>query len=225
MDRTLAMAFGVSLACHLVLLGAQLLDLRWIAPAGPQHALDIIYEYQLAEQELARLQHQLAELAEPPKLTEFGESPGASGGVGGGLSHIRIPDRPLAEGAARLPGASTTRSAVVDLTNLVDAAQGDPVLLSYFSAIREQIQRAANQQTWMAGEPDAQGLVYVSFVLGAAGKGQAVSIVADRSIPSRQLQDIAMRIVKAASPFAPFPPSLADASKTVVVPLEFLRGS
>ena len=113
----------------------------------------------------------------------------------------------------------------MDLTNLVDAAQGDPVLLSYFSAIREQIQRAANQQTWMAGEPDAQGLVYVSFVLGAAGKVQAVSIVADRSIPSRQLQDIAMRIVKAASPFAPFPPSLAGASKTVVVPLEFLRGS
>lgn len=223
MDRTLAMAFGVSLACHLVLLGFQLIDLRRMIPQRPQ-ALDIVYEYQLAEQELARLQQQLAELAEPPKpTTELGESPGASGGLGG-LSHIRIPDRPLAQVSSLLPGASATRSAVVDLTNLVDAAQGDPVLLSYFSAIRQQIQRTANQQTWMRGEPDAQGLVYVSFVLGAAGKVQGVSILADRSIPSRQLQEIAMRIVKASGPFAPFPPSLADASKTVVVPLEFLRG-
>lgn len=224
MDRTLAMAFCASLACHLALLGFQLVDLPWLAPTKPDALMDVIYEYQIAEEELRRLQRQLAELGEGPKLTDASGGPSTTPGLSNPLSQIRIPERPIAGLTAMSAEARATRSAVVDLTNLVEAAQGDPVLLSYFSAIREQIQRTANQQTWLASEVNAQGLVYVAFVLAASGRVHSVTVLGDRSVPSRLLHDIALRIIKTAGPFAPFPPSLGgESSKTVVVPLEFLR--
>ncbi|MBI3087592.1 MAG: energy transducer TonB [Candidatus Omnitrophica bacterium] len=225
MDRTLAVAFCVSLACHLVLLGFQVVDLRWLTPTKENALMDVIYEYQIAEEELRRLQRQLADLGEGPKLTDASGAPSTAPGLSNALSQIRIPERPIAALSALPPETSATRSAVVDLTNLVEAARGDPVLLSYFSAIREQIQRTANQQTWLTSEVDAQGLVYVAFVLAASGRVHSVTVLGDRSAPSRLLHDIALRIIKTANPFAPFPPSLGgESSKTVVVPLEFLRG-
>jgi protein TonB len=119
---------------------------------------------------------------------------------------------------------SPQRGAVIDLTNLVEASRGDPVLLSYFSAIREQIQQTANRQPWLTGEM-TQGLVYVSFTLYASGSVERVVIVGERSVDSEMLRDAALRIVKAAAPFPPFPPSMTEGHKTVVVPLEFLLGS
>ena len=226
MDRTLAVAFCVSLACHLVLLGFQVMDLRWLTPtAKPDALMDVVYEYQIAEEELRRLQRQLADLGEGPKLTEASGGPSAAPGLSPALSQVRIPERPIAALSAMPSEALAARAAVVDLTNLVEAAHGDPVLLSYFSAIREQIQRTANQQTWLTSEVDAQGLVYVAFVLAASGRVHSVTVLGDRSAPSRLLHDIALKIIKTAGPFAPFPPSLGgESAKTVVVPLEFLRG-
>jgi TonB family protein len=115
----------------------------------------------------------------------------------------------------------TTRSAIVDLGNVADAAQGDPVLLSYFIAIRDQIQRAANRQTWSA-QGAGHGLVYVTFLLSANGSIQSAQSVRDRSVALPTLQAMAVTIVKSAGPFAPFPPSVPGGSKTIVIPLEFL---
>ena len=97
-------------------------------------------------------------------------------------------------------------------------------MLSYFSAIREQIQRAANRRTWLTGE-QREGLVYVSFVLTSTGAVQEAAVVSGRSAASPDLRDVAVQIVKAASPFPPFPPSMGEPNKTIVVPLEFLLGS
>ncbi len=233
MDRPLVIAFCFSLACHLVLLGVQLIRLPWHSLMTDRRTLDVIYEYEIAQEDLRRLQRQLEELHDQAKQS--------LPDISAPSPHIRIPDRPTAglpaEGtapplgapglSASLPplatGASTSRAAVVDLANLVDATHGDPVLLSYFSAIREQIQQTANHQVWLTGEA-ATGLVYVSFVLTSTGDVRSTTVLADRSIPSRTLQDIALKIIKAASPFAPFPPSIAEPTKTVVVPLEFLVG-
>ena len=123
-----------------------------------------------------------------------------------------------------LPELFPDRSAIVDLTDLVEAAKGNPVLLSYFSAIREQIQQAANHRTWMTGEGH-EGTVYVSFVLAANGSIRSATVLEGRSVPSRTLQGIAMQIVQSAEPFPAFPPSLPEHRKTIVVPLEFLLGS
>ena len=214
MDRRLAIAFSVSLAFHALLLGIRSVHLRHQQREQDRKAMEVIYEYRAAEQEVLHLQRQLATL----------EGQGSLPGVANPAPQIRIPDRAVMNLPPALSEAGMNRSAVVDLTNLVEAAQGDPVLLSYFSAIREQIQRIANRQTWLTGERD-QGLVYVSFVLAATGQVSSVSIAADRSTTSRFLQDIALKIIKNSSPFPSFPPSLKEPSRTIVVPLEFLLGS
>ena len=215
MDQRLMMAFGISLACHLLFLGFQLVRIHWIQPRQAQQALEVIYEYQVAEQELHRLQQQVAQLS---------QDPGTLPGIQTPAPRIRIPDRPTMNLSAALSHVDVVRSTVVDLTNLAEASHGDPVLLSYFSAIREQIQKTANRQTWISGDP-GQGLIYVSFVLDESGRISSASILSDRSSPSSRLREIALRIVTHSSPLVPFPPSLVESSKTIVVPLEFLPGS
>ena len=240
-DRSLTAAFAISLVGHLSVAGFQLLRPHHGARPRPMRPVEIIYEHRAAEQELHRLQQQLASLTNPSASLPGVQAP---------APQIRVPDRPIggmpsfggmAGGdAGESPGQSSAalgafsgtaglgamlRAPVVDLTNLVEAAQGNPVLLSYFSAIREQIQRTANRKTWNAGQPGDEGLIYVSFVLNQNGDVQVVGVVADRSALSRHLQEIAVQIVKAAGPFPPFPPSIQDPMKTIVVPLEFLLGS
>ena len=238
MDRSFIIAFNISLACHLVFLAVQFIQLPWRVPTvGRSPTLDIIYERREAEPELTRMQRGVEQLAGRSEAVPTPQAP---------TPQIRIPDRPIGQisqelleggtgsgpGLSALGGGPTpetsaesaSRSAVVDLTNLAAAAKGDPVLLSYFSAIRERIQRSANQQTWLASR-GAEGLIYVSFVLTRTGQVMTSSIVSQRSAPSRPLQEIALKIIRSAGPFPVFPPSLADASKTVVVPLEFLLGS
>jgi len=218
--RSLTIAFTISLAFHTVVLGLQFIRLQRQRLQRTELApLDIIYEaHTSATQELHHLQRQVAQLGKNPENIPSPPQMSAP------MTHIRIPDRP----ALTVPNLSTetssSRAAVIDLTNLVEAAQGNPVLLSYFGAIREQIQRTANQQTWMTGQP-VQGVVYISFLLTSTGQVVVANVVADRSVSSSALQDIALRIVKASNPFNPFPPSMPEPSKTIVVPLEFLTGS
>jgi len=214
MDRPLVIAFSISLGCHALFMGIQLIHPSWRTTFKKQQVLDVIYEYQRAEQELRQLQRQLESLRSQSNALPRIQAPSPQ---------IRIPNRPMVALSTPLPDTSVSRTTVVDLTNLVEAARGDPVLLSYFSAIREQIQQTANRRTWMT-EEITEGLVYVSFVLNANGFVHSMTVLQDRSVPLRPLQEIAMKIIRAASPFAPFPPSLQEPSKTVVVPLEFLLG-
>lgn len=216
-DRALVICFSVSLGVHLVLLLGQVLTLSWLKLQSPRPPIQVVYEYQVAEQELRQLQEQLSKAARqregsiaPANLTE--------------PLQIRIPDRPSLAADHSLAEISPGPSPVIDLTSLVDAARGDPVLLSYFSAIREQIQLTANRRTWLVGEA-GKGLIYVSFTLTSTGSVRSIDIVTERSEASATLQDVALRIVKSAAPFPPFPPSMTDPSKTIVVPLEFLTGS
>ena len=224
MERPLALALGTSLVCHTILLGIALVRLRVGTPPSRAELLEVIYEARVKEQELQGLQSQLADRrASTPVST-------APGSIQAPSPHIRIPTRAAMTVSPMLPSAGAvkhpdmSRPAVVDLTNLVDAAQGDPVLLTYFSAIREQIQKTANRQTWLSGQ-SAEGVIHVSFILNASGQVQSVAIVSDRSSSSRLLQEASLKIIKASAPFAPFPPSLSEPSKTVVVPLEFVLGS
>ncbi len=222
--RPLTIAFAISLAFHSLLLTLQLIHLQHTRQQLEMRApLDIIYESRAVEPSLHHLRRQAAQMARNPEGIPSPPQPSTP------MTQIRIPDRPALtvsnlSADAGSSGGGASRSAVVDLTNLVEAAQGNPVLLSYFGAIREQIQRTANQHTWMTGQP-VQGIVYIAFLLTSGGQVMSANIVTDRSVPSSSLQDIALQIVKASSPFRPFPPSMSDPSKTIVVPLEFLTGS
>lgn len=230
MDRPIGIALGCSLIGHVLLLGVPLAQWHWKMPIAPDRPLEVVYDSGGgAQPTLQRLQRQVAQLSQPSH---------APGGAQAPAPKIRIPDRPVAgfspfgdgsggrpgggSGAAgALAGGPLGRTPVVDLTNLVDAAQGDPVLLSYFGAIREQIQRTADRQKWAIGRSPG-GVVYISFTLTSDGKIGPTTILDTRSAPSVSLQAVALGIIQAAAPFPPFPPSMAEPSKTIVVPLEFL---
>ncbi len=216
-DRAFIVSFSISVALHLLLLFGQLLPLNWLNAPTTRAPLDIVYEYHKAQQGLRHLQAQLSRAARE------GNGVPAPMGINERLM-IQIPTRPLLADEHTPAGIASIRPSVINLANLVDAARGDPVLLSYFSAVREQIQQAANRRAWLTAETQ-QGLIYVSFVLTSSGIVRGTEVLSDRSVPSQTLQEAALRIVNSAAPFPAFPPSMTEASKTVVVPLEFLLGS
>lgn len=213
-ERVFTISFGISLGVHLLFIVAQLLPFDWFRFSRSRLPIEVIYEAATAQHELEQLQVQLARAKREAAATILPSEAGER-------AQIRIPDRPSLTSDQTLFDSLPERSSVIDLTNLVDASRGDPVLLSYFSAIREQIQEAANRRPWLGSEA-GQGLVYVSFVLNASGAVQGLSVVENRSAAFPHLRDVALQIVKAAAPFPPFPPSIPEPSKTIVVPLEFL---
>ena len=216
-DRVFAIAFGISLAAHLLFLLGQLLRLEWFAPRRDLGPIEVIYNYEMAREAAQDMRAQLSraqrDAVGAPVPGSFGER-----------MQIRIPDRPQLASNRDMETVMPTPGTIIDLTDLVDASRGDPVLLSYFGAIRERIQSAANQQQF-ALEGEQGGLIYVSFVLLSSGVIQDVSIVSERSVPARRLREISARIVRSAGPFPPFPPSMPEERKTIVVPLEFLPES
>jgi TonB family protein len=216
-ERIFALTFAVSLAIHLVLLIAQFISFHWLSPARTHTPLEVIYEYEIAKQELRQLQQQLLR-AKRETIAAVSSNSAAQ------RWQIRVSERPLHERERALSEVMPDRSPVVDLTNLIEASKGDPVLLIYFSAVREQIQQTANRHSWLTGEAK-EGFVYVSFVLTSSGQVVDASIVSGRSSDVQQLREIALRIVKMSAPFPQFPPSILGPSKTVLIPIEFLIGS
>jgi len=213
-ERAFTVAFAISLGAHLSLLVVQLHRLGWLGPRSRRLPIDVVYEYKEAEDELQQLRERLAK-AKRDALTA--STPGGSGG----RPSVRIPERPLISSVESMTALLPGRAPFVDLTNLVDSARGDPVLMSYFGAIRDEIESAADRRAWFSADI-AEGMVLVSFVVVSDGAIQAMSVLDERSVASARLRDIAMDIVKAAAPFPPFPPSLKESQQTVVIPLEFL---
>ena len=242
MPRPLLWTLAASALVHALVLGVRVV--RWTRELRlhPQADLRVFYEAMAEGMASDGRQPKLGEISAPTPVVSAGAAP---------VPQIRIAERPAlglpgAEPGVGIPGAGgfefgdrlgqgggggqgggsgQTRSPVVDLTNLAEAAQGNPVLLSYFSVIREQIQQTANKRTWMTGQERVEGIVYLSFVLSPKGRIQSAAVVPERSVSSSALQGVALNIIKAAGPFPPFPPSMDEPSKTVVVPLEFLMGS
>lgn len=211
-DRIFVIAFGASLAVHLVFLITRVVNLPWLIQVKDRLPIEVVYETAQSKPEVERFEATLARAKRDslaaPSPSQIGER-----------MQIRIPDRPFLAGERSLAEAMPARGAIVDLTDLVDASRGDPVLLSYFGSIREQIQATANRQSWAIDE--SAGLIFISFLLSADGSVSSIAIVTERSASSQVLRDVSLSIVKASAPFLPFPPSMKEDSKTIVVPLEF----
>ncbi len=232
-DRILTASFAASLSIHFVVLISQWGSLPWAGKVRNRAPIEVIYSAQPAEKQQLQLETQVMRARRDTTMAPLTASLGER-------TQIRIPDRPLlgsdataltqsgAGGGSVGGGASTglpdiERSPVVDLANLLETAGSNPVMLSYFSVIRDQIQHTANTRDWAAGTP-AEGIIYVRFVLVSNGAVRAAGVVGDKSAASGALRTVAMQIVQTAAPFPPFPPSLQDSSKDVVVPLEFMLG-
>ena len=237
-DRLLAITISVSLAAHVLLVGLPLV-FHWHGLFGALPPLRLIYEKnaareasQWAKEELERVHSRLADLHRlspipvPGAVADGHRLEGVlQDTIGFGISNVAlratIGDSSVENLSPKVFGGSGAWSTAVDLTNLEEAAHGNPVLLSYFGAIREQIQRMANARSWVPNGEATGGTVYVGFTLGRTGAMQSLSVVPERSTASSTLHDVALRIIKAAAPFPPFPPSFQESSKAIIVPLEF----
>lgn len=236
-DQLLLLTVGVSMVGHILAVGAFLITSKW---GLWTHALTtpvkLVYEQESSPdqapwtQEVARIQVGLREPPAPSAVLpqHSGADGYHPGPLGPDMSHLAAHEAGEGFGVEWVPSAASDSGewgSAVDLTNLTQAFQGNPVLYGYFSAIRERIQGTANDQPWMPSSAASSGVVYVGFVLNRTGELESASVISDRSDESPLLQEVALRIVKASGPFLPFPPSFPESSKAIVVPIEFSSGS
>ena len=236
-DRLFMITLGVSLAGHAAVLGAELIMPGWGQWSQAIKPLKLIYEPETIQEQpqltraLGHVREGLKEVSGPStampssNMLASGYHPQAMEvDVSNLVAHINVGN--VLGGSGSLPGSSDhgTWETAIDLTNLAAAAQGDPVLYTYFGAIREQIQHTANTHAWLPEEAINPGTVYVGFVISRPGAIESVGVVSERSADSSILQQAALHIVQAAGPFLPFPPSFQESSKAIVVPIEFSVG-
>lgn len=239
-EKLLALALGLSLGIHIVFLSAQVVFYKFGPKTSSRQAKLIYHKEQVpaasewtSKQQPVPAATQVRELARSMTATLPG--PGAGRVSVGAKDRATAlgapnPERAVGSGArwgnapggagAGDPGRDVWASAV-DLTDLAAAAQGNPVLFSYFGAIREQIQRTADARAWLPEQENGSGVVYVGFVIGRTGALRSSSVVPERSTASPVLCRVALQIIQASNPFLPLPPSFTESSKAVVVPIEF----
>jgi TonB family protein len=243
-DVLLVKAIGLSLAGHLVVLGATAAQTVWLLrrpkPAVPLRLIhDGPAKHDEQDRAAQRLEEAKTRTIEAPALNQdAGAEPGEAEGLQDGSPMMSISAAELRATAAASLGelssgglaavsvADGSWSSAADLTNVAAAAQGNPVLLSYFSAIRSQIQQAANRRPWLTEGAKSEGTVSIGFVIGVAGDIQKATVIAERSAAFPELQSAALQIVEASAPFPPLPPSVRSASPTlaVIVPIQFVTG-
>lgn len=245
-DVLLVKAILLSLAGHGILLGAATIQtIWWKRQPKPVVELRLVHEGPSVHDEQDRAAQRLEEAKQravdaPVVTPNASQEPGeADGGMSDGAPMMTITAAELRDTAAASLGELTSGglaaisvadggwSAAADLTNVTAAAQGNPVLLSYFSAIRSQIQQAANRRPWLTEGARSEGTISVGFVIGSAGDIQRVAVIPDRSATSAELQSAALQIVEASAPFPPLPPSVRATapSLAVIVPIQFVTGA
>ncbi len=80
----------------------------------------------------------------------------------------------------------------------------NPSYISYYQMVREQIRRSAYQNYTRT----ETGEIYMTFVISQAGSLLDVKLVTERSTPSYYLRETALRSIRDAVPFPPFPKEL-----------------
>ncbi len=225
-----------SLAAHAAFLCWQLLGPNARrAAAMPKRPLKLVYEESRSVHEQGASVDTRSRLRQLPAPSSSSRAlrVSVSEGVGSGASSMSALMRGLADadspnafgGGAGASGKGSSVSDAIDLTDVVRAAQGDPISLSYFSAIREQIQGAADDLSWLPEMGAAKGIVYVVFKVDGAGGILSIRAAADQPEIESKLGDIAARIVQEAAPFPAFPPSFQKDSLAIMVPLDFASGT
>ena len=238
MDRSFTIAMTVSLIGHALIIGAQGLTLLRLPPAGSARPTTVIYDMQPAARRAPAPIEPSSRLLD--HATHVGRLGGAQTGASAGEERrlteafqqrfsnaLQSAMESSGRGGASAPAASGSGAwaGAIDLTNLESAAHGNPVRLSYFGAVRQQIQRAANRGGWLAQTSTGEGTVYVGVVLDRSGQIRSSAVLPDRTKGDAQLQEAALTIIQSSGPFPSFPPSFSESSLSLIIPIEFVRGS
>ncbi len=93
----------------------------------------------------------------------------------------------------------------------------NPSYISYYQIVREKIKRCAYQNYTRT----EMGEVYLTFVITNQGYVSQERMVPEKSVPSRYLQETALRSVRDASPFPAFPKELDYPQLTFNVVVSF----
>jgi len=80
----------------------------------------------------------------------------------------------------------------------------NPSYINYYQIVREKIRRAAYQNYTRTDV----GEVYLSFIISKAGNLRDLRLIEEKSSDNAYLRDIALKSIKAASPFPLFPDEL-----------------
>lgn len=101
--------------------------------------------------------------------------------------------------------------AVIDLSNLAPELEHNRAYLEYFRTLRERIRRQAQRNF----PPSSRGgEVFVSFVLNATGRLEAVQVDPSRSSADATLRRASLDSVQQAAPFPPFPSTFRQSAIT-----------
>lgn len=236
-DRLFIPMLLISLILHLGVFAVERILPGWGAWAQALKPIQLVYEPEDPADQSQSGNQQRRAPAEPEDVPKPSAQPLPEGEDSGVDSHrpnmisANIDDLITSGVAADMTAAQglpvaattidTTWASAVDLTNLATAAQGDALLYTFYSAIREQIQRIANGRAWLPEGAALSGTVYVGFIIDRTGTIQSTAVIANRSANSTVLQRAALDIVQASAPLPAFPPSFKESSKAIVVPIEF----
>lgn len=91
---------------------------------------------------------------------------------------------------------------------------------AYVDRVKEKIQKA--METALAGMPARNPEGYLQLRIEVNPEGELVSAKVQQSSGNAALDELALRIVRGASPFEPFPPDMRRSTKGVVLASEFL---
>jgi len=80
----------------------------------------------------------------------------------------------------------------------------NPSYVSYYQLVREKIRRAAYQNYTHT----ETGEIYLAFLISDTGVLKDMRLIEEKSTPNYYLREIAMRSIRDASPFPPFPKEL-----------------
>lgn len=93
--------------------------------------------------------------------------------------------------------------------------------LNYYQIVREEIRRCA-YRNYSRGF--AEGEVYISFVLFPNGQLKEAKIIDEKSIRVPFLKEIALKSIRDASPFPPFPKDISSSQLSFNVIISFEMG-
>jgi len=106
----------------------------------------------------------------------------------------------------------------IALTPLEPNRITNPSYISYYQIVREKIRRCAYQNY----SSEDSGDVYLSFLISADGSLVKAMVIEEKSVPNAYLKQVAIKSVKDASAFPPFPKDLdyRELSFNVIISFE-----
>ena len=110
---------------------------------------------------------------------------------------------------------------VVSLSGNIDSDIVPEVLIEYYSSIREEIKKKA----FYYKPSEGRGAVTVIFGIDSKGLLKKLAIDDVRSTNRVNLRAAALKSIKHAAPFSPFPPELKNNIITFSITIEFALGS